>query len=114
MPMRAIEDARAANLPTPSSCLRLLSKCTHEGAAFAVKIPRHSQAWPTVSVRESHGGHGMRQLGQRRVVADFVAAQVVVFTNGARLNRGQLARAKHGGTVMLGTHDQLHLRRNHL
>ena len=56
----------------------------------------------------------MRQLGQRRVVGDFVAAQVVVFTNRARLHGGKLACAKHGGAMMLGVHGQLHLHWNHL
>jgi len=41
----------------------------------------------------------MRQFGQRRVVSDFVAAQVVVFTNRARLHRGKPSRAKHGGAA---------------
>ena len=88
---------------------------TDETAAMETVAPGFIQAVALVGVLQRVGGHGMLQLGERRIVDVFVAAGVVGFGHAAGGDLGERSGGEAGGAAVnvAVLHDEFDGRRLH-
>ena len=77
----------------------VIGEVPDEGVGLAVDFPVHSQASPAELVGNGVGRHGMGEFGQRRVIDVFISAKVVLGSNGAGLDSGQVPGLQLGRPV---------------
>src|SRR6516164_1121657 len=68
----------------------LARECAYEGATLAVHVPRLAETRAAVGVGHRHRRHRVRNLGQRRIERDLVAAYVILLTERTRLYGSEL------------------------
>src|SRR6516165_5871359 len=80
-------------------CERCCGTCAEGsdvGTAATVVRPLRVEAFALEFVGQGHSGHGVVDVGERRIVVGFVATDVIVMVERASNDSGEVPGTKHG------------------